>query len=103
MCTVYVNYDYIQGAILSATDPVAVVALLREVGAPEKLSTIVEAEALLNDGSGFVLYLLFEELLTNEISTVAESFGLFFQLSLGGIGWGLLFGIFLVIWYVILI
>jgi NhaP-type Na+/H+ or K+/H+ antiporter len=38
------------GSLLSATDPVAVVALLRELGASKKLSTIVEGESLMNDG-----------------------------------------------------
>lgn len=38
------------GAILSATDPVAVVALLKDLGASKKLSTIVEGESMMNDG-----------------------------------------------------
>ena len=39
------------GAILSATDPVAVSALLNEVGAPPRLRIHVSGESLLNDGS----------------------------------------------------
>lgn len=35
---------------MSATDPVAVVALLKELGASKKLSTIIEGESLMNDG-----------------------------------------------------
>lgn len=38
------------GAVLSATDPVAVVALLKDMGASKKLSTIVEGESMMNDG-----------------------------------------------------
>ena len=38
------------GGLLSATDPVAVVALLKELGAGKKLSTIIEGESLMNDG-----------------------------------------------------
>lgn len=38
------------GGLLSATDPVAVVALLKELGASKKLSTIIEGESLMNDG-----------------------------------------------------
>ena len=45
------------GGLLSATDPVAVVALLKELGASKKLSTIIEGESLMNDG-----YFLFVEL-----------------------------------------
>ncbi|KAF7827546.1 sodium/hydrogen exchanger 8 isoform X1 [Senna tora] len=43
------------GGLLSATDPVAVVALLKELGASKKLSTIVEGESLMNDGVGIGL------------------------------------------------
>jgi CPA1 family monovalent cation:H+ antiporter len=44
------------GAMISATDPVAVVSIFRRVGAPPRLSTIVEAESLFNDGTGIVLF-----------------------------------------------
>ena len=42
------------GGLLSATDPVAVVALLKELGASKKLNTIVEGESLMNDGTAIV-------------------------------------------------
>jgi len=44
------------GSILSATDPVAVVALLREMGVKKSLATLIEAESLLNDGTAVVVY-----------------------------------------------
>jgi CPA1 family monovalent cation:H+ antiporter len=44
------------GAILSATDPVAVVAIFRKLLVPKDLATIVESEALLNDAIAVVLY-----------------------------------------------
>lgn len=44
------------GALISATDPVAVVALFKEMGAPKRLSIIVEGESLLNDGTALVLF-----------------------------------------------
>lgn len=44
------------GSIVSATDPVAVVALLKELGASKKLSTLIEGESLLNDGTATVLF-----------------------------------------------
>ncbi len=47
---------FILGAMLSATDPVAVVALFKRLQAPARLSTVVEAESLLNDGTGVVLF-----------------------------------------------
>ena len=39
------------GAILSATDPVAVVALLKELGVNKRLGVLLEGESLLNDGT----------------------------------------------------
>ena len=44
------------GGLISATDPVAVVALFKEVGAPRRLNTLVEGESLLNDGTAIVLF-----------------------------------------------
>ena len=44
------------GAIVSATDPVAVVAVFRKIGIPIALKTLVEAESLANDGVAVVLY-----------------------------------------------
>jgi len=44
------------GVILSATDPVAVVSLLKELGVKADLSTSIEGESLLNDGTALVIY-----------------------------------------------
>ncbi len=46
------------GALISATDPVAVVALLGELGVSKKFSTLVDGESMLNDGTGIVLFTL---------------------------------------------
>jgi NhaP-type Na+/H+ or K+/H+ antiporter len=48
------------GAILSATDPVAVVALMRDVGASKRLATLIEGESLINDGTAMLLFSLFK-------------------------------------------
>lgn len=53
------NYALMFGALISATDPVAVVALLRELGTSKRFSTLVDAESMLNDGTGIVLFMLF--------------------------------------------
>jgi NhaP-type Na+/H+ or K+/H+ antiporter len=50
---------YTFGAILCATDPVAVVALLKDVGAAPRLTILVVQESLYNDGSALVLFNLF--------------------------------------------
>jgi CPA1 family monovalent cation:H+ antiporter len=44
------------GAFISATDPVAVIALFRELGVPKKLRTLVEGESLFNDASAIVTF-----------------------------------------------
>ncbi|MCC7411757.1 MAG: cation:proton antiporter, partial [Gammaproteobacteria bacterium] len=44
------------GALISATDPVAVVALFKELGAPVRLTTLVEGESLFNDATAIVLF-----------------------------------------------
>jgi len=43
------------GAILSATDPVAVIALFKKLGAPQRLTILVEGESLFNDATSIVL------------------------------------------------
>jgi len=47
---------FLFGAIVAATDPVAVLAIFGEVGAPRRLSTIVTAESLFNDGTALVFF-----------------------------------------------
>jgi monovalent cation:H+ antiporter, CPA1 family len=44
------------GAVIAATDPIAVVALFRTTGAPRRLRILVEGESLLNDGTAVVLF-----------------------------------------------
>ena len=44
------------GALISSTDPVAVVALFKEIGAPKRLTGLVEGESLLNDGTAIVIF-----------------------------------------------
>ena len=44
------------GALISATDPVAVVALFKELGAPVRLNVLVEGESLFNDATAIVVF-----------------------------------------------
>jgi CPA1 family monovalent cation:H+ antiporter len=55
---------FLFGALISATDPVAVVAVFREVGVPRRLLTLVEGESLLNDGVAIVLFAILVEAAT---------------------------------------
>ena len=54
------------GSIISATDPVAVVALLKELGASKRLSTMIEGESLLNDGTAMVVFLVLLRMVEGE-------------------------------------
>jgi len=46
--------------MMSATDPVATIAVLAEVGAPRQLRTLIEGESLVNDGTAYVLFFLLQ-------------------------------------------
>jgi len=92
------------GSILAATDPVAVSALLNEVGAPPRLKMHVSGESLLNDGSAVVFYTVFSGLFLFELDiglgedySVGEGFAIFFRKALGGAAMGLGFALGLVI------
>jgi len=52
------------GALISATDPVAVVALLKEISSRKRLETLIEGESLLNDGTAIVMFTLFYTMIT---------------------------------------
>eukprot|EP00428_Durinskia_dybowskii_P005103 CAMPEP_0170306644 /NCGR_PEP_ID=MMETSP0116_2-20130129/53715_1 /TAXON_ID=400756 /ORGANISM="Durinskia baltica, Strain CSIRO CS-38" /LENGTH=225 /DNA_ID=CAMNT_0010558733 /DNA_START=25 /DNA_END=699 /DNA_ORIENTATION=- len=54
------------GSILCATDPVAVVALLKELGASPTLTVQIQGESLLNDGTAIVLYTVAYEILSGQ-------------------------------------
>jgi len=61
------------GAVVSATDPVAVVALLKELGASKKLGTLIEGESLLNDGTAIVAFVLLFGVVTGSQVMVTET------------------------------
>ena len=53
------------GSAISATDPIAVIALLHSLGTNKKLATLIEGESLFNDGTSYVFFILFKDILTN--------------------------------------
>jgi CPA1 family monovalent cation:H+ antiporter len=57
------------GAIISATDPIAVVAIFRNLGVPKRLSVLLEGESLLNDGTAIVFFMLAVGLVTGTVVT----------------------------------
>jgi monovalent cation:H+ antiporter, CPA1 family len=54
------------GSIVATTDPVAVVGIFRDLGAPKRLSLLVEGESLFNDAAAIALYGLLIELMLGE-------------------------------------
>ena len=74
------------GALIAATDPVAVIALFRTLGTPKRLELLVEAESLLNDGTAIVLFnLVLMMLLNNQKFNLIDGIGDFVRVSAGGI------------------
>ncbi|XP_052205114.1 sodium/hydrogen exchanger 7-like [Diospyros lotus] len=86
------------GGLLSATDPVAVVALLKELGASKKLSTIIEGESLMNDGTAIMVYQLFFRMVLGQTFSWGAVLEFLTKVSLGAVGMGLAFGIASVLW-----
>ena len=83
------------GAIISATDPVAVLALFKEYGAPRRLSLIFEGESIFNDGTGVALFLVIlaiAETGTYAMGSIEEGIVSFTIMVIGGIIFGLIFG-----------
>ena len=64
------NWDWsaalLFGVTLSATDPVAVVAILKELGVPKGIGTLIEGESLLNDGTAIVFFEFLREAVKTE-------------------------------------
>jgi CPA1 family monovalent cation:H+ antiporter len=54
------------GSIVATTDPVAVVGIFRDIGAPRRLSVLVEGESLFNDAAALALFALLLAMLTGE-------------------------------------
>ncbi|MEJ2635494.1 MAG: Na+/H+ antiporter [Calditrichia bacterium] len=52
------HYALVFGALIAATDPIAVVAMFKSLGAPRRLRILVDGESLLNDGTGIVFFTL---------------------------------------------
>src|SRR4030042_740046 len=80
------------GALISATDPVAVVALFRTLGVPKRLSVFIEGESLLNDGTAIVLFkIMLAVALTSQFKPL-EGLVNFLIISVGGLIVGLVLG-----------
>lgn len=90
------------GALISATDPVAVIAFFRSLGVGKRLGILVEGESLLNDGTSIVIFNLALAMGTaalvggsataTELSTLPFAIWVFCKVSIGGLIVGFLVG-----------
>jgi CPA1 family monovalent cation:H+ antiporter len=75
------------GVVMSATDPVSILALLKESKLPPRIHRLIEAESILNDGTAAVLFTLALSIIAGSVTA-----GQFMTLSLTAIGLGLFIG-----------
>ncbi len=88
-----VNEALVFGALMAATDPIAVVGLMKTLGAPRRLRVLLEGESLLNDGTALVVFTLILGVATGG-SASAAGFALSFLKIVGaGVAAGVLVGL----------
>jgi len=84
------------GALISATDPVAVLALFKEFGAPRRLALVFEGESLFNDATGVALFLVMLEIVLvgfAGVSTITAGVVNFTIMIVAGIIFGIVCGV----------
>jgi monovalent cation/hydrogen antiporter len=84
--------SFVLGAIVSPTDAVAPAEILRRVGAPRRLLTVVEGENLTNDWTALVLYRFAVAAVVTGSFSLLEATGKFVLTGLGGVAIGLAAG-----------
>ncbi|MYL30108.1 sodium:proton antiporter [Halobacillus halophilus] len=83
----------VMAAVLTPTDPVSVVSILKNSTSDERMADVVEGESLLNDGTSIVIFSVLMGMYTGHSDVSLFSFfGEFLLVSLGGVGLGAAFG-----------
>lgn len=80
------------GALVAATDPIAVVSIFRQLKVPHRLATLVEGESLMNDGTSIVLLSLLLSAVSGQISGTQQLAVQFLTVVVGGGMLGYLIG-----------
>ncbi|MCZ6916332.1 MAG: cation:proton antiporter [Gemmatimonadetes bacterium] len=88
------------GALISATDPVSVIALFKDVGAPKRLTILVEGESLFNDATAIVLFAILLSMIgagSGGGETVGQGLLHFLRVFIGGLAVGVVAGYLMVL------
>ncbi|MEC5143834.1 sodium:proton antiporter [Chitinophaga sp. 212800010-3] len=86
-------YCLLFGALISPTDPVAVLSILKKSKVPPALETIIGGESLLNDGTGILLFVILKEVAAGQADahvSFSHAAALFSQEVFGGILLGII-------------